>query len=142
MKVQLFKIGYVLDVSRLHCLENSMVDLDTQMKIEKLIRECYDRTFDIIKKTENTPDESHVLRTLIVENDNPADYMKSFVQHYQGVFEGMFTALFDNDFNKYPNPEEILFIQDTMTKDWEKLIDIATKYARLEYEKMKNRDTT
>jgi len=124
-----------------------MVDLDTQMKIEKLIRECYDRTFEIIKKTENTPDESHVFRTLIVETDtdNPitfgADYMKAFVQHYQGVFEGMFTALFDSDFNKYPSPEEILFIQDTMTKDWKKLIDIATKYAMLENEKMKNRNT-
>ena len=33
--------------------------------------------------------------------------------------------------------EEILFIQDGITKDWQKLIDIATKFARLEMEKLK-----
>lgn len=117
-----------------------MVDIDTRMKIEKLIRECYDRTFDIIKKIENTPDESHVFRTLIIENTgvdhiDKVNYMKMFATHYQGVFEGLFTALYENDFDRYPSPEEIVFIQEQTQKDWEKLVDLGKKFALLEYAK-------
>jgi len=114
-----------------------MIDIDTRIKIEELIKECYDKTYDILFRIENAEKESHVFRTLIVQEDDPTGvhYFRAFVQHYQGVFEGIFTGLFDNDFNRYPSPDEIPFIQEAIQKDWKKLINVAMKFAKLELER-------
>jgi len=116
-----------------------MVSIEDRIKIEALIKECYTKTYDILFRIENAEKESHVFRTLIVPDEDPTGvhYFRAFVQHYQGVFEGLFTGLFDNDFNRYPSPDEIVFIQEEIKKDWDKLIKVAMKFAKLELERAK-----
>ena len=120
-----------------------MIAIEDRIKIEEIIKNCYDQTFDILKKTENTQYESHVFRTLIVDEPDPrgTKYFSAFMHHYQGVFEGMFTVYFDEEFNRYPSPEEIPFIQQETEKYWNKLIDITAKYAKLELEKNKLKES-
>lgn len=99
-----------------------MVDLDAQMKIEKLMDYAYDKTMERIAAIEDASD-SMVYRSIVVEKGNIKSYFQSYIHYYLGMFEGILFTFFLEDFDRMPTPSENAFISDSMGGKWTKIID-------------------
>jgi len=104
------------------------MDLDMQMKIEKLMDIAFDKTMERISAVESAS-EDMIYRTLIVEKGNIRTYFSSYTHYYLGMFEGLLFTFFLDEFDRMPTPSENAFIRDNLGSKWDILIDTAKNLA-------------
>ena len=111
-----------------------MVDLDTKMKIDSLIDSAYNQMMEIFNINEDAPENS-IYRTMVAVKGDSVSYLNSYVNYYMGVFEGILITLFLDQLERYPNPSEKSFIQDSFTNRFHNFTDIVVDYAKKHYKK-------
>ena len=89
------------------------MDLETQMKIDEIIDDAYERANELIDNFENSPDD-RVYRTIRVQKGNPKSYTDAFYHYYSGVFEGLLMTLFLHKFDEWPTKEQKKFMQNSI----------------------------
>ena len=113
-----------------------MVDLETQIEIDKLIDYAYDRTIDRMNAIESAP-ENTIYRTIGFKGKNYSSFALGYVNYYSGCLEGILFELFLVKFDKLPSTSEIAFISDTIKTRFDKLkklcLELADKLFKEKY---------
>jgi len=109
-------------------------DLDSKMKIDKLIDNSYNEMMELFNINEESPVHA-VYQTMTVTKGDSMSYLYAYINYYMGVFEGILISLFLEEFDAYPTPSQKTFIQDSFKKRFHSFIDIAKKHATKNYKK-------
>ena len=112
-----------------------MIDLETRMEIDGLIDSAYEQMREIFYINEETPAKEKIYQTMATVRGDIHSYFHAYVNYYMGVFEGVFITFYLNEIEKYPSPEEKLFIQASFEKKWQEFIDVVKKYAKKRFDK-------
>ena len=119
----------------------ALVDIETQIEIEKLIDYAYDRTIERMNAIESAP-ENTIYRTIGFEGKNYSSFALGYVNYYSGCLEGILFELFLVKFDKLPSPSEIAFISDTIKTRFDKLkklcLELADKLFKEKYPELSN----
>jgi len=97
-----------------------MVDIETRIKMDKLIDYAYDRTIERMNAIESAPENS-IYRTIGFEEKNYSSFALGYVNYYCGCLEGILFELFLVKFDRLPTPSEITYISDTIKTRFVKL---------------------
>jgi len=115
-----------------------MIDLDTRMKIDKLIDSAYAEMRELFNINEDATVKEDVYQTIATVKGDVLSYFYAYVNYYMGVFEGSFITLCLDELERYPTVEEKLFIQASFTKRWQEFIDTVQKYAQKRFDEDKD----
>ncbi len=97
-----------------------MVDIETRIKMDKLIDYAYDRTIERMNAIESSPENS-IYRTIGFEEKNYSSFALGYVNYYCGCLEGILFELFLVKFDRLPTPSENTYISDTIKTRFDKL---------------------
>jgi len=106
-----------------------MVDVETRIKIDKLIDYAYDRTTERMNAIESAP-ENMIYRTIGFEEKSFPSLTLGYMNYYCGCLEGILFELFLVKFDKLPTPSEITYISDTIKTRLDKLKKLCSELAK------------